>query len=368
MEETTAETTSKRPRDEQDEQAADDELAARVRDGPDHEPDEAMGLWFVAGVVDGQSGAGKIYRHETTGQILDTDKVEAAKAAERDSWSEFQVVSEVPKTTALADPEGVIVRTRWLYTIKSDGRHKARLIATQVAYTSSEPGTFAATPSVASQRLLLQRAADLNWETSLSDVKAAFLHARIPENEHVYLLPPEGEAPPGVCWRARRAVYGLRRSPHHWQEHLAAVLLGLDWERLQVDSALFRHQRTGALLLVHADDILLAADGKDHDHLYKEIAGVICLKPAEKIGTEWAIFPGKLWSRAPDGFDIKVPRHYYEGLQAEMGLDKCKGISNPSWQQADRWEYAENHCPTFKQRPTSGSSASRFGCAPNAPT
>jgi hypothetical protein len=64
----------------------------------------------------------------------------------------------------------------------------------------------------------------------------------------------------GELWQALRAPYGLRESPHLWQDEFAEVAVSLGWVRCKSDAGLYWHPE-GGVLCVHVDDIFVAAPG-----------------------------------------------------------------------------------------------------------
>eukprot|EP00972_Heterocapsa_arctica_P011278 1653963-Heterocapsa_arctica.AAC.1 len=57
----------------------------------------------------------------------------------------------------------------------------------------------------------------------LGDVSTAFLQAPLPDDSKVFVVPPMVDRRPGLIWRMRKALYGLRQSPRQFQEYLAKV-------------------------------------------------------------------------------------------------------------------------------------------------
>ena len=86
----------------------------------------------------------------------------------------------------------------------------------------------------------------------------AFLHALIGAKRY-YVRPPASECPPSRLWKLNRAMYGFQKIPKLWQQHLAAVLIRNGFERLHANAQLYRHNLSGDLAMIFADDILTAA-------------------------------------------------------------------------------------------------------------
>ena len=109
-----------------------------------------------------------------------------------------------------------ILGTKWVYKVKGDGRHRARLVVKGynqvpgVDYTESHSPVATDT----SIRSLLVRATELNWDVEQIDVETAFLYGEL--KEQIYLGKPEGFVEfSGLRMRddevllMKRAAYGL---------------------------------------------------------------------------------------------------------------------------------------------------------------
>ena len=60
------------------------------------------------------------------------------------------------------------------------------------------------------------------------DAVPAFLNC--PLDEIVHCQPPAGFPSPGLTWKLRRALYGLRCAPHLWHNELPTYLESLNLE------------------------------------------------------------------------------------------------------------------------------------------
>ena len=84
------------------------------------------------------------------------------------------------------------VKGRWVYVVKSDGRHKAHFVAkgfTQI-YRIDFEETFSSVARFESIQLLFSIAAPEDWEIEALNVKTAFLFGDL--DEEIYLEQPEG--------------------------------------------------------------------------------------------------------------------------------------------------------------------------------
>ena len=81
--------------------------------------------------------------------------------------------------------------------------------AAQCWTAQAEPSSIFVAAKIAAKR---------KWRVSKLDVKGAFLNAHIPDDELILVQPLKqwvdwGIVQPGVLWKLRRAVHGLRQSP-----------------------------------------------------------------------------------------------------------------------------------------------------------
>ena len=128
-----------------------------------------------------------------SGERLDDEQVAKGMQTERQRMQELPVyrdssLRELRRLEA-EGKEPMIVGAGWVLTQKTIDMVRARLVATQVN-TFSWVDTFSPTPTLPGQRLLLLRALRRNWEVEIADISVAFLHARLPEGEHIFIRPP----------------------------------------------------------------------------------------------------------------------------------------------------------------------------------
>ena len=108
-----------------------------------------------------------------------------------------------------------------------------------------------------------------NWR--IGDVSNAFLQGEIPEGKELYLEQPI-RGLPGVegnnIFRLRKTVYGLPEAPRAWYESLCSILVDeLGFVKSLLDPAMFflknSEGKVTGLLVIHVDDIMVAADGNE---------------------------------------------------------------------------------------------------------
>lgn len=154
-----------------------------------------------------------------------------------------------------------IVKCKWVYNIKTDGRYKARLVAkgfTQIEGIDFQE-TFSPVARYEAIRFLLAHAALENWEIEAMNIKTAFLYGEL--DEEIYMEQPEGFVEKGqenkVC-RLRKAIYGLKQASRTWNEKLHKTLLELGFKRTRSDAGVYvySHAKAEMILIVYVDDLL----------------------------------------------------------------------------------------------------------------
>lgn len=195
---------------------------------------------------------------------------ELASIKENDTWE----LSDLP-------PGRKCIGTKWVFKIKRDGngnfiKHKARLVAkgySQLAGIDFEE-TFAPVARIESVRQLLAIASFLNLTIIHIDAQNAFLHGD--SDLTLYIEQPEGfinKRYPNKVLRLKRSLYGLKQAPRIWHLLLVSHILDLGFEQLESDTSIFYAPRTGTILAVYVDDIMVM--GKDErvcNAVYEELS------------------------------------------------------------------------------------------------
>lgn len=159
-----------------------------------------------------------------------------------------------------------IVKCRWTYVLKLDGRYKARLVAkgfTQI-YGIDYEETFSPVARFESIRFLIAHAALEDWEIESMDVTLAYLNGIL--EEEIYMEQPPGFEVRGqekkVC-RLDRSIYGLKQSARVWYFLFAKFLKKeCGFQVINSDSGVYvLRQRNGEgielILIVYVDDLLI---------------------------------------------------------------------------------------------------------------
>jgi hypothetical protein len=144
-------------------------------------------------------------------------------------------------------------------------RYKVRYVAKGFAqrYGIDYDKTTAPTVCLESFWAILHLAATLNWDLRQFNIKTAFLHGVLPENETVYMEQPPGfEALGKEEWvmHLMKSIYGMRQASRIWNQTFHNAVSEWGFERLECEWCVYRRNSpTGTVIfVVHMDDIISA--------------------------------------------------------------------------------------------------------------
>ena len=134
------------------------------------------------------------------------------------------------------------VSSTWVYTIKSDGRYKDRLVVwgfTQVLGVDYED-TFSPMLRMSTFRMLLSQSVQLGLDLIHMDVVTAFLHGSL--QEELYLKIPANMQTPsnkGSVFKLNKAIYGLKQASRQWFKHFHDFIIRQGFQQSEVDPCLY---------------------------------------------------------------------------------------------------------------------------------
>ena len=129
-----------------------------------------------------------------------------------------------PEAEARAEPDAIIVGTRWANCNKSDNSHpdvRAHLVAQEVD-TYQDEAYFPATPPLECKRALISQMATERTRNGkclklcFIDVRKAYFNGRPTRNIFVR-LPREMGLPRTMLGKLKRCLYGTRDAGHIWE-------------------------------------------------------------------------------------------------------------------------------------------------------
>jgi len=135
--------------------------------------------------------------------------------------------------------------------------------------------TTAPTAQMESFHTLMHLAASLNWDIQHIDIKMAFLHGILPDNETAYLEQPKGfEEPSKESWviKLRKSIYGMKQAGCIWNQTFHDTVTSLGFEQNKKDPCIYcRQSATGTVIFsVHVDDIYSIVNPPEENTCFKE--------------------------------------------------------------------------------------------------
>lgn len=179
----------------------------------------------------------------------------------------------------------------WVFKYKfdTDGyltKFKAR-ICVRGDLQATEQETYAATLAARTFRALMAISAAFDLEIRQYDAVNAFVNSDLDEEIHCYC--PDGFSIPGMVWRLRKALYGLKRSPLLWYRDLTTALedLGL----LPVPGVNCVYANDWLILFFYVDDVV-AICPKQHIGKLQTFENALCRRFEMRVLGELKWFLG----------------------------------------------------------------------------
>jgi hypothetical protein len=187
---------------------------------------------------------------------------EARRLPEREQWDtamkkELETLKKMGTWVKIRKqdvPKGTtIIGSKWVYRIKTDAEgkpiaHKARLVAQGFSQIQGVHffETYSPVAKLASTRMVLAIAAQLDLEIHQIDVVSAYLNGELDDGEIIYMKEPPGfaesESGDGGGWLLRllRPLYGLKQSGRKWYEKFSRIMTEeLGFTRCDIDQGVF---------------------------------------------------------------------------------------------------------------------------------
>jgi Reverse transcriptase (RNA-dependent DNA polymerase) len=156
-------------------------------------------------------------------------------------------------------------------------RYKVRYVAKGYAqqYGVDYDKTTAPTARLKSFRAILHVAASLGWDLQQFDIKTAFLHGILPEEETMFMEQPPGFATPGKedwVMRLMKSIYGMKQASRIWNQTFHKTVQSWGFERLPCEWCVYRRRSaTGTIIFaVHVDDIISAASSAAENERFRD--------------------------------------------------------------------------------------------------
>jgi len=133
----------------------------------------------------------------------------------------------------------------------------------------------APTAQLESFRTILHFAAMQGWDIQQMDIKTAFLHGILLDDETAYLEQPKGFEEPGKeTWvmKLMKSIYGMKQAGRIWNQTFDSAVTEWGFKRIPSDWCVYRRDtETGTIIFaVHVDDIFSIAHPPEENARFKE--------------------------------------------------------------------------------------------------
>ena len=225
-----------------------------------------------------------------------------------------------------------VIKNRWVFDVKTDGRKKARLVAKGFSQVEGIDFDQIFSPVVRFEtvRLILALAALEDWHISGVDVKSAYLYGKL--DEEIYMEQPEGFKAKGENWnkvyRLLRAIYGLKQAGLAWWRALNESMELLGCKRLASDAGIFIFKdKDGGLvvIVVYVDDALFC--GKNKALVAKLKADFMRRWECRDLGDSKEFLRMRIQRRAGNIYIDQVP--YLEKVLRRFGQENANPKTTP---------------------------------------
>ena len=126
------------------------------------------------------------------------------------------------------------IRLHWVFDVKEDGRHRARLVAGGHLTDVLKESAYSGVVSLRSLRMCILLAELNDLKINATDISSAYLEAKTKEKLTITAGPEFGDLA-GHTLIIFKALYGLRSSGARWHERLADTLRDMGWDSFHVN-------------------------------------------------------------------------------------------------------------------------------------
>uniref|UniRef100_A0A7S4D6I2 Reverse transcriptase Ty1/copia-type domain-containing protein n=1 Tax=Heterosigma akashiwo TaxID=2829 RepID=A0A7S4D6I2_HETAK len=183
-----------------------------------------------------------------------------------------------------------IAGTRWVFSVKSNGDYKARLVVQGFSQRYGEDyfDTYAGVSRLETMRMCCAISAIEGWHIVVFDINNAFLTA--PAKDKIFIWAPAGTGlPKGTVCLLLKSIYGTHQAAHDFQEYFSSKMVKLKALPTKSDPCLYvRKEEPGrptSLTHSHVDDCLTHC--KSRKEAERFVAEVNEELPLRSGGTEY---------------------------------------------------------------------------------
>jgi Reverse transcriptase (RNA-dependent DNA polymerase) len=165
------------------------------------------------------------------------------------------------------------IRLHWVFDVKEDGRHRARLVAGGHLTDVLKESAYSGVVSLRSLRMCVLLAEMNDLKINATDISSAYLEAKTKEKLTITAGPEFGELA-GHTLIIVKALYGLRSSGARWHELLADTLREMGFIPCKSDPDVWMRNAIDhwEYVCVYVDDLAIMM--KDPAQFFKDIKAI----------------------------------------------------------------------------------------------
>ena len=180
---------------------------------------------------------------------INATKIELGSMYDNSVWDSPTVnIKSIPKNLILPS---MLIYDKQYNPDGSFKKYKCRLVCRgDKWYDIYNMNTYASTVKSESERMLLSIAAIEDWEMESVDVKTAFLHSPLKNDEIIYMRRPPGltdEHMPEIV-QLKKCIYEMPQASAYFHEHSDKVLRSFDCMPISEDDCVYWRLRVKLLL------------------------------------------------------------------------------------------------------------------------
>jgi len=142
-------------------------------------------------------------------------------------------------------------------------------------YSVDYDKTTAPTACLESFRSILHLATSLDWDIQQFDIKTAFLHGILPEDEMIFMEQPASFETPGKedwVMKLMKSIYGMKQASRIWNQTFHKTVVSWGFKHLKCEWCVYHWcSPTGTIIFaVHVDDIISAASNVAENDKFRE--------------------------------------------------------------------------------------------------
>ena len=168
------------------------------------------------------------------------------------------------------------------------------------------------------------------------DVSRAYMYARIPEDEFMYVSMPDEAGDDGShCWRLKGAMYGTRKAAQYWQTDASNTLQSCGFKPGKASPVTFYNESRDMSAIMHGDDFVVAAERKDAEWLVSAMSKKYSIKTTMIGGDPDLAKDARILNRMlkwHDGIGVSYeadPRHV-EAIVRDTGVENMQTLTCPA--------------------------------------